>query len=273
MTTTVTANLTAKQRAAIVAFNVKHDGLYNGTGYPGHNPNEACEHFHVATTYACAYGVSFAFDEVGPRLVSMQPGMSTGYAYCPDGLNKTREREAVIGSWETKPADPIFINTGGGAQPGHTEMTIFRNSGAALKAQLEKILGVTLVAADDVLYTFGWDSGPSNVDRYHGQGGCHVHMWHVPKGVGNPGIMAAADASKLVVAVHITGQAPVVTPAAHAKAAKHGPKGTPLAKGTDSKVTAVRTRLLHRVKPVKAGASRRDLKALRAEITKTLKHK
>lgn len=266
-------SLTAKQRAAIVRFNVGHNGLYNGSGYPGHNPNEACQFFHVGTTYSCAYGNSYAFAKVGPRLISMQPGMSTGYNNCGYGLAAARRAKAVIGSWVTNPADLIFVITGTTGQPGHTEMVIFRNSGPELQHELERILGIKLTAADDVMYTFGWDSGPSNVDRYHGQGGCHVHMWHVPKGVGNPTIMAAADASKLVIdqpnlKLPI---APKVTPAAHAKAAKHGPKGTPLEKTTDSKVVTVRTRLAHRTKAVEPGPSRRHLKALRAQITRALR--
>lgn len=248
-------SLTAKQRAAIVKFNVSHDGWGNGSSYPGKSPNPACQHFHVGTTYSCAYGVSYAFDEIGPRLVSMQPGMSTGYAYCPSGLDKARALHAVIDSWETKPADIIFVNTGSGAQPGHTEMVVSWHDG--------------------VLTTFGWDSGPSNVDRYTGQGGCHLHHWTCPKGVGNADIIAAADASKLVVS---TGSAvkttPTVTPAAHKKAAKHGPKGTPLNKDTTSKVVTVTTRLTRRTKAVKAGSGdRKRLEQLRAAITADLNRK
>jgi len=264
--------LTDAARVQVVVFNAKHDGRYDGSGYPGHSPNEACQHFHVGTTYSCAYGNSYAFDATGHPLISMQSGMRTGYAFCPYGLNKARERHAVIGSWTTKPADLLFIRTGSsGAQPGHTEMVIFRDSGPQLKAELERILKVTLIADPEVMYSFGWDSGPSNVDHFRGQGGCHVHMWRVPKGAGNPAIMAAADASKLV-AEKDTPVKRDVSRSAHRKARKHGPHGTPLAKDTESKVTVVRTRLTHRRKSVTA-RDRNRLRRLRAAINKALHRK
>jgi hypothetical protein len=264
--------LTKADRAEVVCFNVKHNGLYDGSGYPGHSPNVACKYFHIGTTFACAIGNSFAFAKTDHPLISMQSGWHTGYAYCPYGLDTARKHHAVIGSWQTEPADLLFIHTGSGAQPGHTEMVIFRNSGAKLKRQLEQILGIKLIADDEVMYSFGWDSGPSNVDHYRGQGGCHVHMWRVPKGVGHPSIMAAADAAALVAGTEHETASKKPKRSAVRKAAKHGPKGTPLAKDTESKVTVVRTRLLHRKKRL-AGPDRKRLRKLRSAINNVLHRK
>lgn len=165
-------------RMSIVKFNMSFNGWGDGHGYPGLCPNPADTYLGRPCEYSCADGVCFACKHQGFPLPAMQVGLSNGFAYCPSGLDYAKKHGATISSWKAQPADFIFIYTGGGAQPGHVEM-------------VEKREG-------DTLYSFGWDSGPSNVDHFRGQGGCHRHAWSDPVGVGNSVIMAAVDLSKLV---------------------------------------------------------------------------
>ena len=168
-------------RHDVVTFALKWNGWGDGSGYPGRPNNPACKFMGHGLEYSCADGVSFAFGKTGVPLIPMQPGFNTGYSYCPDGLEVARREKAVIPSWNTKPADILFINTGSGAQPGHTEL----------------VYKVTGQGGGREVWSIGWDSGPSNVDNYRGQGGVHLHVWPCPVGVGNPSIIAAADVSKL----------------------------------------------------------------------------
>lgn len=165
-----------KNRLSIVEFNLSHNGLYNGTGYPGHCPNEACQYLGRPCEFSCADGYSFAVKHQGFALPSMQPGLATGFASCYYGFKATKAKKALITSTEARPGDAIFIDTGNGSQPGHVEMVYKR--------------------AGNNLYSFGWDSGPSNVDDFKGQGGCHKHVW--PDKGGNARIMGALDLSKVV---------------------------------------------------------------------------
>jgi hypothetical protein len=165
-------------RLSIVHFNLSFNGWGDGHGYPGKCPNPADTYLGRPCEYSCADGVSFACKHQGYALPVMQQGLSNGFAYCPAGLASARQHNALIPSWTAQPADFVFVNTGSGAQPGHVEMVIDREG--------------------DTLYTFGWDSGPSNVDHFRGQGGCHKHAWYDPHGVGNNAIMATVDLSKLV---------------------------------------------------------------------------
>jgi peptidoglycan hydrolase-like protein with peptidoglycan-binding domain len=162
----------------VVKQALKWNGWGDGSGYPGKSPNPACEALGRPLEYSCADGVTYSFFVVGLPLVSMTSGLKTGYAYCPYGLATAHDRHAVINSWQTRPADILFVQTGSGAQPGHTEMVVNRDG--------------------EWVESIGWDSGPSNVDHHTGQGGVHLHKWFCPKGQGNASIMAAADASKLV---------------------------------------------------------------------------
>jgi hypothetical protein len=165
-------------RLSIVHFNLSFNGWGDGHGYPGLCPNPADTYLGRPCEYSCADGYTFACKHAGHRLPPFYPGIATGFAYVPWGEQYATAKHATRPSWRCEPADAVFINTGNGAQPGHVEM-------------VEKLEG-------EQLYTFGWDSGPSNVDHYTGQGGCHRHVWHVPAGVGNPAIMTTMDLSKVV---------------------------------------------------------------------------
>lgn len=178
-------------RLSIVRFNLTFNGWGDGSGYPGRCPNPADTYLGRPCEYSCADGYTFACKHQGYRLPVMQAGLATGFAYCPSGLDYARKHGAIRSSWTAEPADAVFIHTGSGAQPGHVEM-------------VEKW-------EDGVLHTFGWDSGPSNVDHFRGQGGCHRHVWSAPRGVGNSAIMAVMDLSKIV---HLpTAPAPTPRPA------------------------------------------------------------
>ena len=174
--------LTHGQRLEIPKWSLAHNGWGDGSGYPGKSPNPACRYVGHATEYSCADGVTATFGKAGFPLVPMQPGMAEGYAYCPDALAYGRRHKAVIDSWTAKVGDIILVDTGGGAQPGHTEV----------------IYHVAGNGSDRKIFTVGWDSGPSNVDSYRGQGGVHRHVWSDPVGQGNPAIMAVLDADKVI---------------------------------------------------------------------------
>lgn len=169
-----------RARLSIVDFNLSFNGWGDGHGYPGLCPNPADTYLGRPCEYSCADGVSFACKHQGYPIPPMQTGLSNGFAYCPSGLAYAKAHSALIPSWKAQPGDFIFINTGSGAQPGHVEMVVNRDEAA------------------EVLYSFGWDSGPSNVDHFTGQGGCHKHSWHDPVGIGNNAIITAVDLSKLV---------------------------------------------------------------------------
>lgn len=165
-------------RLKIVRFNLSYNGWANGTGYPGKCPNPACDYLGRPCEFSCADGYTFACKHEGFVLPPFYPGIATGMAYVPWGMKFAQDHKATRPSWQSEPADAVFVNTGSGAQPGHVEMVTERDG--------------------DTLFTFGWDSGPSNVDHFTGQGGCHRHAWHCPPGVGNPAIMTTMDLSKVV---------------------------------------------------------------------------
>ena len=169
----------------MVADRLKADGekgYRNGTSYPGASPNKYCKYFGFGTTFSCAFGVSWAFATAALPLPSMESGINHGYFNCVEGMKYCRDHDALKHSWEGEVADFIFVNTGSGSQPGHTEL----------------IYAVVGSGRDRKIYTAGADSGPSNVNGYKGQGGTHLHVWDVPEGVGNESIMGAGDAGKLV---------------------------------------------------------------------------
>lgn len=168
----------AEARLAIARFNLSFNGWGDGYGYPGRCPNPADTYLGRPCEYSCADGYTFACKHTGYRLPVMQTGLATGFAFCPAGMAYAQGKHATRPSWEAEIADAVFIHTGSGAQPGHVEMVYGRDG--------------------DTLFTFGWDSGPSNVDHYTGQGGCHKHAWNCPPGVGNSAIMTTMDLSKIV---------------------------------------------------------------------------
>lgn len=174
--------LTQAQREEIPRWSLSHNGWGDGSGYPGKKNNPACRYVGHGLEYSCADGVTTTFGKAGFPLVSMQPGMSEGYAYCPDALAEGHKRSAVINSWQAQVGDILLIDTGGGAQPGHTEV----------------VYDVQGQGATRRVFSIGWDSGPSNVDRFTGQGGVHKHVWNTPAGKGNAAIMAVLDADKVI---------------------------------------------------------------------------
>jgi hypothetical protein len=176
--------LTHAQRDEIPKWSLSYAarGWGDGSGYPGRGGNPACKYVGHGLEYSCADGVTTTFGKAAFPLISMQPGMSEGYAYCPDALIEGRKRNAVINSWTAQVGDILLIDTGGGAQPGHTEVIYdVQGSGATRR-----------------VFSVGWDSGPSNVDHFTGQGGVHRHVWSTPTGKGSAAIMAVLDADKVI---------------------------------------------------------------------------
>jgi len=174
--------LTVAQRHEIPKWSLSYNGWGNGSGYPGKRGNPAGKYCGLGDTYSCAMGNTTTYGKAGFPMVSMQPGMREGYAYCPDAYAWGRKHRAIINSWDAHVGDLILVNTGGGAQPGHTEC----------------IYHVEDRGTHVELFTIGWDSGPSNVDGFRGQGGVHKHVWNSVIGKGNPSIMAVLDADKCV---------------------------------------------------------------------------
>lgn len=238
------------QRQKIVNYALKFNGWGDGSGYPGKSPNPACTYVGHGLEYSCADGVTMEFGKTGHPLVSMQPGMAEGYAYCPDALLYGRAHDAVIPSWKAQPADVLLIDTGDGAQPGHTELVTSHEG--------------------DWVFSIGWDSGPSNVDHFTGQGGVHRHKWYCPAGVGNSAILAVLDADKIVDHSKVDGKTrsgKKLKPPAR----KKNEQGRELDPPTGQLVQRVDKRLDSRTHPVTAGRDSRGLlKRLRAAIDHAL---
>lgn len=234
-------------------------GWGNGSGYPGKSPNPACRYMGIGTTYSCACGVSMNFGHAGFPLISMQAGYKHGYTYCPSGLSAARAHHAVIRSWNAQPADILFINTGGGAQPGHTEMVV-------------RVWGS---GSGRMVRSLGWDSGPSNVTGGGGagQGGVHLHDWRCPEGSGNSAIMGVGDAAKLSPGLaKLAGHpAPHPHPGVHHHPS-HPPR-QPLTKNEVSQVTSTVHQLRHVPLPLMPGNHGiRELRKLESRIHAILRH-
>jgi hypothetical protein len=180
-----TVKTEAEARQHIMDVALKWNGWGNGAGYPGKSGNPACRFMGLGTTFSCACGVSMNCSHGGFPLKSMQVGYRTGYTYCPAGYAAAKDSyHAIIDSWKCQVGDILFIHDPNVSEkPNHTE-------------QVYKVTGA---GASRRLYSIGWDSGPSNVDGYKGQGGVHLHYWDVPDGKGNDLIYGAADLAKLVV--------------------------------------------------------------------------
>lgn len=174
--------LTHAQRLEIPKWSLAHNGWGNGTGYPGKRGNPACKYCGIGDTYSCACGNTATCGKAGFPLKSMQPGMEEGYDNCAAAYQWGQKHNALINSWVAKIGDLILVDTGGGAQPGHTEC-IYKIDGTGPSRRI---------------FTIGWDSGPSNVDGFRGQGGTHKHVWSDPVGKGNPAIMGVLDLDKCV---------------------------------------------------------------------------
>lgn len=241
--------LTEADRRKIADYALTWNGWGDGTGYPGKNPNPACTYVGHGLEYSCADGVTMIHGHCGFPLISMQPGMAEGYAYCPDALAAAKKiKGAVIPSWSARAGDILLIDTGDGAQPGHTETVTGRDG--------------------DRVFSLGFDSGPSNVDHYTGQGGCHRHVWTCPPRKGNSSIIAVLDADKVIDWSKV-GQAQHTGRAAKKKQLAPAP----LSKTAENKVTAATRVVTAHKAPVKAGKCRAALRRLRAAITTDLKRK
>jgi hypothetical protein len=127
----------------------------------------------------------------------MQPGCRTGFAYCPDAVIYGQKHGATRYSWQAEPGDIVLFDWNGNGDADHTEIVTGHQGG--------------------VLFTIGGNSGPSNVDDFHGAGGVHRHSWPAPSGQGNNLILAVIDTSKVVLfggPAHLTmaGTAPPTAP-------------------------------------------------------------
>jgi hypothetical protein len=199
-------------REDVVKELTAYNGWGDGSGYPGKRPNPACEYLGRPYEFSCGDWVTYAFKKAGLALPSMQAGCSTGYAYCPSAYNFAHEHNLIIPSWKMQPADILLINTGGGIQPGHTELGIRWANGS--------------------LFSEGGDSGGSNVDHFTHSGGTHEHRWTDPVGQGNASIMVVIDSAKLLaLAGKSFGQEPV-----HHK---------PAASGSGEKLLMLKSPMMH----------------------------
>lgn len=178
--------LTPAQRQRIPQWSLKYAkaGWGDGSGYPGRRNNPACSYVHHGLEYSCCDGATATYGHAGlPMRGGMQPGMSEGAAYVPDLYAFARKHKGGIRpSWKAEVGDCLLVDTGHGAQPGHIEVIY----------DVEDADGIVH------LYSVGWDSGPSNIDNYRGQGGVHRHVWVSTVGKGNPAIYAVANADVLV---------------------------------------------------------------------------
>lgn len=164
-------------RAAVVAKALSFNGYRNGAGYDC--PNQFSQDLGRPTEAWCADFITDIYKHTGIPLPSMQQYCKTGYSYCPSGHAMAIAKGAWKHSWEAQPGDAaIFHWPGGNSEGDHTEL-VERWSGG-------------------VLHTVGGNSGPSNVDGYHGRGGVHRHVWSAPSGRGNALILGVIDMSKFV---------------------------------------------------------------------------
>lgn len=225
----VARKLTATERHKIPAWSLSYNGWGDGSGYPGKPNNPANKYVGHGLEFSCADGVTATFGKAGFPLISMQAGMSEGYAYCYDAYVEGKRLKAIIPSWDAQVGDILLIHTGSaGAQPGHTEC----------------VYAITGTNATRRVWSIGWDSGPSNVDGFTGQGGVHKHIWSAPKGRGNAAIMAVLDADKVIDWRKVMSGAP--------RPRKLRP--APLSKNSQSKVSTLTDALDSRKHPVSAGA-------------------
>lgn len=237
--------LTAAQRKQLPSWSLAHNGWGDGSGYPGKRNNPACKYVGHGLEYSCADGATATYGHAGyPMLGGIQPGMAEGAAYVPDFYAFARKHKGGIRkSWNAQVGDLWLVDTGSGAQPGHVEV----------------VYKVTDHGEFVMVYTVGWDSGPSNVDaQYDGQGGVHRHVWQTKPKAGNPACYAVVNADVLI-----------DWSRRGAKPAKK-PKPAPLSKTTTGQVTTLTHKLDNREQPVKGDGSRKHLRALRASITKAL---
>ena len=175
-------------RDQIVHVALSFNGNGNGDGYDHANPFS--QNLGRPAEAWCGDFVTDIYKRAQLPLPSMQQWCRTGFAYCPAAVAFGQEHHATRDSWQAEPGDIVLFNWNNDKIADHTEI-------------------VTAYAGGELL-TIGGNSGPSNVDDYHGQGGVHRHRWSAPAGHGNDLIMTVLDTSKIV---GFGGPAPLTSPA------------------------------------------------------------
>jgi hypothetical protein len=163
-------------RDQIVSTALGFNGTCNGQGYNCANPFSA--DLSRPREAWCGDFVTDIYKRAQIPLPSMQPGCRTGFAYCPDAVNYGRTHHATRWSWQAEPGDIVLFDFHGHGVAEHTEI----------------VTGYQ----DGVLFTIGGNSGPSNVDGHHGEGGVHRHRWNAPASQGNNQILFVLNASQVV---------------------------------------------------------------------------
>ncbi len=163
-------------RDEIVRTALGYNGTCDGQGFDGPNPFSA-DLSRPAEAW-CGDFVTDIYKRAQVPLPSMQPGCRTGFAYCPDAVSYGQVHGATRRSWEAEPGDITLFDWNGDGEADHTEIATGCQGGA--------------------LFTIGGNSGPSNMDRFGGQGGVHRHRWEAPAGQGNDQVLVLIDTSKVV---------------------------------------------------------------------------
>jgi hypothetical protein len=163
-------------RDQIVRTAMSFNGRLNGQGYNGANPFS--HDLNRPVEAWCGDFVTDIYKRAQIPLPSMQPGCRTGFAYCPDAVDYGRRHHVTRNSWQAEPGDIVLFEFNGDGISDHTEIVTGYNGG--------------------VVFTIGGNSGSSNVDGYHGQGGVHRHRWHAPAEQGNNQILTVINTAKVV---------------------------------------------------------------------------
>jgi peptidoglycan hydrolase-like protein with peptidoglycan-binding domain len=180
-------------RGAIVGVALSQLGQFTGHGF--NNPNRYSSELGRPTEAWCGDFVSWVFKQKGVPLPSMQPGIATGFAFCPSAVNFGQQHGVVRPSWDAEPGDIFLFDWNGDGVSDHTEIMTGKEG--------------------DTVITVGGNSGPA--------GGVNQHRWNAPRGVGNNAVLVTLDVSKLVT----LGGAPVPTPAPEAPVAVPPGPGAP----------------------------------------------
>jgi hypothetical protein len=163
-------------RDQIVRTAMSFNGRCNGQGFNG--PNPFSHDLRRPVEAWCGDFVTDIYKRAQIPLPSMQAGCRTGFAGCPEALSYGEAKHVTRRSWQSEPGDIVLFDFHGYGVAGHTEIVTAYHGGE--------------------LFTIGGNSGPSNVDGYHGQGGVHRHRWHAPAEHGNPAILTVINTAKVV---------------------------------------------------------------------------
>jgi hypothetical protein len=163
-------------RPEVVRTALGYDGTCDGQGYDGPNPFSADLGRNPEAW--CGDFVTDVYKRAQIPLPPMQPGCRTGFAYCPEAAGYGLAHGATRSSWQAGHGDIVLFDWNGDGSADHTEVATGYRGGA--------------------LFTIGGNSGPSNIDKFTGEGGVHRHRWPAPAGAGNSQVLFVVDASKLV---------------------------------------------------------------------------